>query len=122
MDPRIHQLHQAMPLPRSTAKQLTSTDISFKNVLDGIQGLKVSKHANQRLSERNIAIDEVQWNNIQTKMTEARQKGITDSLVVLKDAALVVSTKNNTVVTAMDRKEATDHIFTNINGTILLED
>ncbi|HET7657976.1 MAG TPA: flagellar protein, partial [Bacillales bacterium] len=56
------------------------------------------------------------------KVLQARQKGITDSLVVTKNAALVVSAKNNTVVTAMDRKEASTHIFTNINGTILMDE
>ncbi|PEZ81367.1 hypothetical protein CN380_10640 [Bacillus sp. AFS017274] len=34
---------------------------------------------------------------------------------------LLVSTKNNKVITVMDRDEATSQIFTNINGTIILD-
>ena len=47
--------------------------------------------------------------------------GVTDSLVLTKEAALVVSAKNNTVITAMGRDEASSQIFTNINGTILID-
>lgn len=83
--------------------------------------LKISKHAEQRLNERNITISDGQWKSIQERVNEARKKGITDSLVVTKNAALVVSAKNNTVVTAMNRQEAGAHIFTNINGTILMD-
>ena len=41
-------------------------------------------------------------------------------LVVAGDVALVVNTKNNTIVTALHSNEATDKIFTNINGTIII--
>lgn len=53
-------------------------------------------------------------------MNEAKQKGVTDSLIMADDAALLVNTKNNTVVTAMDRDEAASKIFTNINGAIVI--
>lgn len=42
-------------------------------------------------------------------------------LYCLKKQRLIVSAKNNTVITAMDRKEAQTQIFTNINGTIILD-
>lgn len=82
--------------------------------------LSVSKHAQLRLDQRNIQIDAETWGKIEEKVQEAKKMGITDSLVVLEDAALVISTKNNTVITAMDRNESSTHIFSNINGTILL--
>ena len=47
--------------------------------------------------------------------------GVKESLVLVDDAALIVSAKNNTVITAMNRAEATAQIFTNINGTILMD-
>jgi flagellar operon protein len=52
---------------------------------------------------------------------EARKMGVNDSLVLLTDAALIISAKNNTVITAMGREEASSQIFTNINGTILMD-
>ncbi|MFD2616885.1 TIGR02530 family flagellar biosynthesis protein [Terrilactibacillus laevilacticus] len=84
--------------------------------------VKISKHAKQRMDERNINLSNAQWNKMHTKLIEAKNKGITDSLVITQNAALVVSAPKNTVITAMNRKEAEAHIFTNINGTIILND
>jgi flagellar operon protein len=84
------------------------------------QELKISKHANDRLKERNIHITETEWAHITDKVNEAKVKGIKESLVLMNQAALIVSAKNSTVITAMDRKEAKDQLFTNIDGTIVL--
>lgn len=125
MDHRIHQTQShALQFPsikQSLAKQ-QSTTINFKDALADAQTVKISKHAQERLQERNIRINDKQWQTITEKMVEAKSKGITDSLVVTTNAALLVSTKNNTVVTAMNREEATNKIFTNINGTILINE
>lgn len=82
--------------------------------------LKISKHASERLTERNIHISDTEWTHITEKVNEAKMKGIKDSLVLLDQAALIVSAKNSTVITAMDRMEAKDQLFTNIDGTIVL--
>ena len=60
-------------------------------------------------------------NQIGEKVKEAKTMGVKESLVLVDDAALIVSAKNNTVITAMNRAEATAQIFTNINGTILMD-
>lgn len=38
----------------------------------------------------------------------------------MDQAALIVSAKNGTVITAMERDEAKEQLFTNIDGTIVL--
>lgn len=121
LDHRIHQIpqHQALKIPST---KTAASGSNFKELLETQQQLKISKHASNRLQERNIQIDDKQWQAIGQKMTEAKQKGITDSLVVTNQAALLVSAKNNTVVTAMNREEAANRIFTNINGTILMDE
>lgn len=118
---RIQQLQQHFPLNhiQQTRKQ---NDTKFKDILAEYDGLKISKHAKQRLEERNIKINSDQWEVISEKMNEAKQKGVTDSVVILNNAALLVSAKNHTVVTAMDRNEASAKVFTNINGTILINE
>lgn len=83
--------------------------------------LTISKHASERMEERGIFISTKTWNKVSEKVSEARTKGVNESLIVLKDAALIVSAKNKTVITAMDRREAGEQIFTNINGTIILD-
>ncbi|PZX07862.1 flagellar operon protein [Psychrobacillus insolitus] len=106
-----------------TTKQVTSPKQSFSQHLQEATvktELKVSKHANQRLAERNIHISEAEWQLVSEKVSEARSKGVNDSLVLMDQAALIVSAKNATVITAMDRTEAKNQLFTNIDGTIVL--
>ncbi|MGJ9458863.1 TIGR02530 family flagellar biosynthesis protein [Oceanobacillus sp. CF4.6] len=124
MDHRIHQVPQnALQYPAVTKTKQSDATSSFQEILtQQQQPLKISKHASQRLTERNIHIDDKQWQMIGEKVQEAKEKGITDSLIVTNKAALLVNAKNHTVVTAMDREEATSRIFTNINGTILIND
>jgi flagellar operon protein len=83
--------------------------------------LIISKHAKQRLEQRGIQIEENKWQQISEKVIEAKKLGVKESLVLLDEAALIVSVKNQTVITAMDRKEAMSQIFTNINGTIVMD-
>ncbi|WP_067838579.1 TIGR02530 family flagellar biosynthesis protein [Amphibacillus sediminis] len=123
MDHRIQHVPKHALLPAVTGRtQAKSSTQPFREVLNQAQTsqLKISKHAQHRLNERNITISEDKWKEIAFQVNEAKQKGITDSLVVTNDATLLVSATNQTVVTAMDRQEAQSRIFTNINGTIIL--
>ncbi len=120
MNKYIHpiQPHQMQhPLPKQS-RQVSATP--FKDILSTYTDVTVSKHAKARMQERNIAIHEKKWAQIAEKMKEAKAKGVTDALVHFDDVALIVNAKNNTVITALHQEEATDKIFTNINGTILL--
>ncbi|WP_240452245.1 TIGR02530 family flagellar biosynthesis protein [Virgibacillus sp. YIM 98842] len=123
MDHRIHQVPHQHALSFPKVQKPEKSKPVFKEILaKEQQELKISKHAEARLQARNISINEKQWKTIEQKMQEAKQKGITDSLVVMNEAALLVSTKNNTVITALDKDEAKSRIFTNINGTILINE
>jgi flagellar operon protein len=114
--------HAPLLPPTKKAKTQTSHSSSFRDVLfEAQRTLKISKHAQQRLQERNIHIDEQQWAAIQEKVLEAKQKGVRDSLVLTNKAALIINTVNQTVITAMNREEAQTQLFTNINGAIILE-
>lgn len=123
MDHRIHQVPKhALQFPQSIPPKQKQPSIQFNDILSEQQKLKISKHASERIRERNIDIPEKLWQTIGEKVQEARKKGVTDSLVVLNNATLLVSAKNNTVVTALNRGESTERIFTNINGTILIDE
>lgn len=123
MSYRINQLNNHPLQLMNQRKNLVNQESSFKAVLENFNhhDLKISKHAQARLTERNINISTEDWNSIELKVQEARQKGVHDSLVLVNDVALIVSAKNNTVITAMNLDEAKSQIFTNINGTIILD-
>jgi flagellar operon protein len=120
----VHRFHTT-PIPRpSIKKHVEISTHSFKDQFRSeIQKaeLKISKHAKERMNERDIQIKDSEWSQLQEKVVEARKKGVNDSLVLMKDVALIVSAKNNTIVTAMNRDETKSQIFTNINGTIVIE-
>ena len=82
--------------------------------------LKFSAHAMQRLNDRKIQLDESTLSRVSDAVDRAAAKGIEDSLVLTRDAALIVSVKNRTVVTAMDRESLSGNVFTNIDGAVIV--
>ncbi|MCR6111116.1 flagellar protein [Bacillus sp. A301a_S52] len=126
MTPKIMPHHLQQPLPKPTTVHRTSgqADHRFKQMLthsiEEQSELKISKHAEKRLLDRGIDVAGETWSEIHSKIKEAKQKGVTDSLVLTNEAAFVVSAQNETVITAMDREEAATQLFTNINGAIVI--
>ena len=80
--------------------------------------LMFSKHAAERLSDRNIALTASQLSRLTRGTREAEDKGIRSSLVMVDDLAFIVNTKSNTVVTAMDPGND-KNVFTNIDGAVI---
>ena len=109
-----HNVQQAPTIHQTTPKQ------RFSELLEQQSELKVSKHAAQRLEQRHIQINANDWQRITDKVLEARTKGVKEPLVITKDATMIVSAKNMTVITAMSKQEASNQLFTNIDGAIIL--
>ncbi len=82
--------------------------------------LKFSAHASQRLQERKISLDSMTMSKVNDAIDKAEAKGIEDTLVLTKDAALIVNVKNRTVITAMDRNALVGNVFTNIDGAVVV--
>ncbi|MBR4707333.1 MAG: flagellar protein [Pseudobutyrivibrio sp.] len=98
----------------------TSFEEIFKQKLQSASELKFSKHASQRLDERNIVLSEDQSQRLEEGVLKASEKGITDSLVLVDDLAFIVNVPNQTVVTAMDQTKSEENIFTNIDGAVIV--
>ncbi len=101
-----------------------SDSISFASILESkqkeqSQELHFSKHAVQRLDNRNISLSEEQNERLATGVQKASEKGIKDSLVMVDSLAFVVNIPNKTVVTAMDQTETLNNVFTNIDGAVI---
>lgn len=78
--------------------------------------LRFSKHANERLAERNIDLSSDMLKRLEHGASRAREKGIRESLVMVDELAFIVNVKNNVVVTAV--RDAEDAVFTNIDGAV----
>jgi flagellar operon protein len=96
---------------------------SFADVLEDKQKEvsvpKFSKHAVNRLSERNIEISDGLMERLSAGMQAAGQKGINESLVMVDQLAFIVNVKNQTVITALDGNETDQNVFTNIDGAVI---
>ncbi len=110
---------------QKTESQRTTDGLSFQDILQQKSlttrgGLKFSKHALGRLSDRNIELDSGQLERLNLGAAKAEAKGIRDSLVIVDKMAFIVNVPNQTVVTAMDSTETNENVFTNINGAVIV--
>lgn len=112
------------------SKQSRSTDaegISFQDVLNRTAQsankageVRFSKHAANRLAERNIELTDNQMERLQEGAVKAGAKGINESLVLVDQLAFIVNVPNHTVITAMNQTEADENVFTNIDGAVII--
>ena len=82
--------------------------------------LKFSKHAAERLQDRNISLTKEQFERLENGARKAEEKGINESLMIMDDMTFIVNVKNNTVITAMDQKTNHGNVFTNIDGAVII--
>lgn len=84
-------------------------------------GLKFSSHAQTRMMSRKIDGSPEAMNKVLNAVDRAEAKGLDDTLILTKDAAFIVSVKNRTVVTVMDKEQLQGNVFTNIDGAVIAE-
>lgn len=104
-----------------------NSSVSFEDILKQqfreqtqVSELKFSKHASQRLVDRNITLSEEQMERLQKGAKLSNEKGIKESLVVMDGFSFIVNTQNNTVITAMEQEKQGENIFTNIDGAVFV--
>ncbi len=113
------------PLPGKKTTTSVAPDVkktTFGQVLENkLQAqLKFSQHAQQRLQSRNIELGEAEIARLENAVSKARDKGARDSLILMDNLALVVSIKNNTVITAVDEQNLKENVFTNIDSAVIV--
>lgn len=104
-------------LKLKTEKQ-ESFDKIFQEALN--KGLKFSGHAINRLQTRNIEFTPEDIEKLNNAVNKAKEKGVNESLILLGDTALIVSIKNNTVITALNGESMKENVFTNIDSAIIV--
>lgn len=86
----------------------------------GPSSIKFSNHAVERMQTRGISYSPERLQKLDEAVKKAAAKGSKDTLVLMDDSALIVSVKNNTVVTVMDKSNLKENVFTNIDSTVVL--
>lgn len=113
---QIAELVQGQTVQRPAQQPTAGPD--FGTILQ--DRLKVSGHAQTRLQSRNIQLDQADWERVLGGVDKAAAKGSRESLVMCDDVALVVSVKNRTIITAVDKQNLKDNVFTNIDSAVVV--
>jgi len=93
--------------------------VSFGDLFEQeVHKLRFSAHAQSRLSSRDVQLSDEDLQRIDTAIQRVQDKGGTETLVMLRDMAFVVSVPNKTVITAMQKNESEPTVFTNIDSAV----
>jgi flagellar operon protein len=84
------------------------------------QTLTLSKHAMQRAEQRGIELSDTDITRMTEAVNKAGDKGVTDTLIFMKNTAFIVNVPSKVVVTIVGGNEAQENIFTNIDGAVIL--
>lgn len=107
---------QGAPAPTATT---SATAAAQAGNAQATESLKFSAHAVDRMKSRGISFAPEVMKGIESAVSRAAAKGSKDTLVLTGDNALIVSVKNNTVVTVMDKNAMRENVFTNIDSTVI---
>jgi flagellar operon protein len=96
-----------------------SFDEIFRQQQSGAGRLQFSQHALQRIERRGIDLSDGTLQRLETGAARAASKGSRDSVVFVDGTAFVVSVRNKTVITAVDKEHMREHVFTNIDSAVI---
>lgn len=109
---------------KETLGQVLASEVTQSANLSNLKelgtGLKFSNHAIERMQSRGISYSPNDLARLDEAVSKAAAKGSRDTLVLMDESALIVSVKNNTVVTVMDKNALKENVFTNIDSTIVM--
>jgi len=94
-------------------------DVLTRKISDE-SGIRFSAHAAKRMQERNILPTEDELTRLQSGFERVKAKGADSSLILVDQNAYVVSVKNQTVITALDRDMAQGNVFSNIDSVAIV--
>lgn len=92
----------------------------IENSSDMEFGVKFSGHAKKRLEERNLTMDGDEFLKIREGINKLKEKGGKDSLIVTNQAAYIVDVDKQIVVTAMNKDDMAENVFTKIDSTLFI--
>ncbi|MFG1482139.1 flagellar protein [Halobacteriovorax sp. HFRX-2_2] len=82
--------------------------------------LTISKHAKKRLLERQIHFSEIDYSRLNEAAHKLKLKGSKESLVITDEAAFILDIDRYCLITAVNKDELSDNIFTKIDATMIL--
>jgi len=104
------------------AKKSTIAEGStFAEVLTKTQPLSFTKHAQNRLENRQIKLSDEGLARLAEAVDKAEKRGGQESLILMDDIAFIVNVKSRMVITAMDATKRGEGVFTQIDSVVLAD-
>lgn len=73
-----------------------------------------------RLKERKIELSSSDIENLNNAVRKIRNKGGKEALIFYNDVAFITSIRNNTIITAVDKDNLKENVFTNIDSAMII--
>ena len=109
---------------RDSGETSGEESVSFQKVLEEKlreeSGISFSKHAMERVVERNVDVSAEQLERLNEGVRLAEEKGLRTPLILMDTTAFVVNVPNNKVVTVVNDESLKGSVFTNIDGTVMI--
>jgi len=128
---RVHIPYSPLPMAKSEAAsdpkakdRAKGEEHSFAAILEKAKSsptLNFSNHARRRLQERRIELGPEELGKLQQAVEKAAAKGCRSSLLIYRDMAFIAGVANRTIITALDGESIKEHVFTNIDSTVVVE-
>ncbi len=118
--PLERNIPQAKPQNNNAIENSNSFSDVLKSTFDSKKTVKLSKHAEERLTKRNINLTSNDLKKVSDAVDKAEAKGIKEALIMLDGKALVTNIKNRTIITAISGDDLKDNVFTNIDGAMII--
>lgn len=115
---QISKVNSGVTQNKLPAKE--SGGANFDSILEQ-SSLQFSKHAEKRLLSRQISLSDADKSRLESAVGSLEKKGAKDSLILMGELAFVVNVPSKTVVTALSKDQMKEHVFTNIDSTMLVE-
>ena len=104
------------------ASTVTSTEgTSFLETLENVQRVMFSNHAQSRMQSREINLNSENVNRLSDAIDKAEKRGGKSSLVMVDDLAFIVNVQSRTVVTALDKGQRCEGVFTQIDSVVFAD-
>lgn len=92
----------------------------FNQELAKTETISFSKHAGQRMAQRDIELSEQDIEKLGQAVKKAEEKGVRNTLILFNSNAFIVNVPANTVITAMTGSDLKENVFTQIDGAVIL--
>lgn len=104
---------QRQPVPQTSFSQVLQQQLQSN-------GVDFSKHAVNRVIERNIDVSGSNLQRLREGLEIAQSKGLGDTLILIDRTAFIVNAQAGKVITTVSEEDLKGNVFTNIDGTVII--